>query len=185
MIRQSAALGLLAALMISLAAPALAVPLMDMKAEDLVPMASEFRKELNLNSNQQTLWGKVESSSKSLLRERAARREKLEASARTALEGKEVELRDLTGALDAEAAATAAEDKQLREWWLSVNDALDENQRHQVASFIAEVMTRKEDGPGRAAGGERPAGDSGGRHRGGAGGGHGGMGGMGGGGPRN
>ena len=174
MIRQSAALALLAALMFGLAAPVLAVPLMDMKAEDLVPMASEFRKELNLNANQQTLWSKVEGSSKNLLRERKARREKLEASAKTALEGKDVELRELTGALDTEAATTASEDKQLREWWLTVNDALDENQRKQVASFIAEVMSRKEDGPSRAASGERPPADAGGRHRGG----HSGMGGS-------
>jgi len=164
--RKSGALGLLAALLIGLSAPALAVPLMDMKAEDLVPMASEFRKELNLNTNQQTLWSQVESRSKTLLRERKTRREKLEAAAKQALDGKDVELRDLTGVLDTEAAATAAEDKQLREWWLTVNDALDENQRRQVASFIAEVMVRKDDGPGHAGSGERPSGDSGGRHRG-------------------
>jgi hypothetical protein len=163
---KSAALGLLAALMIGLSAPVLAVPLMDMKAEDLVPMASEFRKELNLNANQQTLWSQVESRSKNLLRERKARREKLEAAAKQALGGKDVELRELTGSMDTESAATAAEDKQMREWWLSVNDALDENQRRQVANFIAEVMLRKEDGPGRAGGGERPAGEEGGRHRG-------------------
>ncbi|WP_395403818.1 hypothetical protein ACHMW6_33910 [Pseudoduganella sp. UC29_106] len=177
--RKSGALSLLAALLIGLSAPALAVPLMDMKAEDLVPMASEFRKELNLNANQQTLWSQVETRSKNLLRERKARREKLEASTQSALGGKDVELRELTGAMDAETSATAAEDKQLREWWLTVNDALDENQRRQVASFIAEVMTRKDEGPGRPGSGERPAGDGGGRHRGG----HGGMGVPGAGGP--
>jgi hypothetical protein len=174
--RKSGALSLLAALLIGLSAPALAVPLMDMKAEDLVPMASEFRKELNLNANQQTLWLQVESRSKNLLRERKARREKLEASTSSALGGKDVELRELTGAMDAETAVTAAEDKQLREWWLTVNDALDENQRRQVASFIAEVMTRKDEAPGRPGSGERPSGDSGGRHRGGHGGIGGGMG---------
>lgn len=174
---KNAALGLLAALTIGLVAPALAVPLMDMKAEDLLPMASEFRKELNLNANQQTLWSQVESRSKSLLRERKARREKMEAAAKQTLGGKDVELRELTGAMDAESAATASEDKQLREWWLTVNDALDEKQRAQVANFIAEVMQRKDDGPGPRAGAERPAGEGGGRHRAGAGG----PGGMGGG----
>jgi len=167
MTRQSAALGLLAALIISYAVPVMAAPLMDMKAEDLVPMASEFRNELNLNANQQTLWAQVEARSKALLRERKGRREKLEASTTAALGGKDVELRELTGALDAEAALTASEDKQLREWWLTVNDALNEGQRHQVAAFIGEVMTRKEDGPaGRAPNGERPPADSSGRHHG-------------------
>jgi len=165
---KAGALGLMAALMIGIAAPVMAVPLMDMKAEDLVPMASEFRKELNLNTNQQTLWSQVEGKSKTLLRERKARREKLEASVKDKLAGKDVELRDMTGAMDAESTTTAAEDKQLREWWLTVNDALDENQRRQVAAFIGEVMVRKEDGPGHAPSGERPAGEEGGgrRHRG-------------------
>jgi len=146
--RKAGTLSLMAVLLIGVLAPAVAVPLMDMKAEDLVPMASEFRKELNLNTNQQTLWSQVEGKSKTLLRERKARREKLEATIKQSLGGKDVELRDLTGAMDAENATSAAEEKQLREWWLTVNDALDENQRRQVAAFIGEVMVRKEDGPG-------------------------------------
>lgn len=152
------------------AAPAFAVPLMDMKAEDLVPMATEFRKSLNLNANQQTLWAQVESRSKNLLRERKARRDKLQAATRAGLEAQNVELRDLQAALDAELATSAAEDRQLREWWLGVNDALDDSQRQSVAKFLAEQLIRMEDGPGRA-GGERPAGGESGHRRGGHGGG--------------
>ncbi len=157
-------------------APAFAVPVMDMRAEDLVPMASEFRKSLNLNANQQTLWAKVESQSRALLRERKARRDRLQEATRQALQAQSVELRELQAGLEAEQAATAAEDRQLREWWLGINDALDDGQRQAAAKFLVDQLIRMEDGPG---GGhaEHPAGGEAG-HRGGHGG-RGGMGGMG------
>lgn len=170
------------AVALACSAPVFATPVMDMHAEDLLPMAADFRKELNLNANQQTLWQQTESRTRTLLRERQSRREKMQAASRTALDGKDVELRELVGALDAETAATAAEEKQLREWWLVVNDALNETQRRQVAMFIAEQMQRM---PGRE-GGERPRGGEGGhegrsvRGKGGMGGGMGGPGGQGG-----
>jgi hypothetical protein len=59
----------------------LAVPLMDLLAEDLLPMASEFKKPLNLNANQQTLWLQVEGRSRTVLRERQHRREALQEKA--------------------------------------------------------------------------------------------------------
>jgi hypothetical protein len=121
---------------------ALATPVMDMRADDLLPMAYEFRKELHLTPNQQTLWLQVESRSKALMRERLARRERLQQALKTGLAGANVELRDMSGALEAEAASGAAEDKQLREWWLGVNDALDENQRQQVAAMFADQLMR-------------------------------------------
>lgn len=155
-------------------APAFAVPVMDMRAEDLVPMASEFRKSLNLNANQSTLWAKVESQSKELLRERKARRERLQEATRAGLQAQSVELRDLQAGLEAEQAASAAEDRRLREWWLGINDALDDSQRAAAAKFLVDQLIRMEEGPGGARG-ERPAGGEGG-HRGG----HGGRAGMGG-----
>jgi len=148
-------------------APAFAVPVMDMRAEDLVPMAAEFRKSLNLNANQQTLWAKVESQSHALLRERKARRERLQEATKLALQAQNVELRDLQAGLEAEQAATAAEDRQLREWWLGINDALDDGQRQAAAKFLVDQLIRMEDGPG--GGHERPPGEEGG-HRGGRGG---------------
>ncbi len=161
-------------------APAFAVPVMDMRAEDLVPMASEFRKSLNLNANQQTLWAKVESQSKALLRERKARRERLQEATRHGLEAQNVELRDLQAGLEAEQATTAAEDRQLREWWLGINDALDDGQRQAAAKFLLDQLIRMEDGPG-GSHGERPASGEGGHHAGrGSRGGMGGMGGPGG-----
>lgn len=156
------------------AAPAFAVPLMDMRAEDLVPMASEFRKSLALNANQQTLWQQVENRSRNLLRERKTRRDQLQALTRAGLEAQNVELRELQAALEQEQAASAAEDRQLREWWLSVNDALDDGQRQAVAKFLSEQLIRIEDGPGRST--ARPAGGEGEQRRGPPGGGRGGPG---------
>jgi hypothetical protein len=153
-------------------APALAVPVMEMRAEDLLAMAAEFRKELNLNANQSTLWQQTESRTRTLLRERKSRRERMQAALRPALDGKDVELRELAGGVEAEAAASAAEEKQLRAWWLDVNDALDETQRKQVAVFLAEQMQRVE-GAERGERGERPkegGGPGRGEHKGGKGG---------------
>jgi hypothetical protein len=136
---------LAAAMLAFAAAAAFASPVMDMRAEDLVPMASEFRQELKLNANQQTLWLQVEGRSKALLRERQARRERLQAALKTGLASPKAELRELNAALEAESAASTREDQQLREWWLGVNDALDDGQRQQVASMAAEQLMRVPD----------------------------------------
>ena len=159
------------------AGASLAVPLMDLRAEDLLPMASEFKKSLNLNANQQTLWLQVEGRSRSLLRERQHRREALQDKAKALLARPDVELRELAALAEAESAAAAQEDKQLRELWLSLNDALDDGQRRQVATLVNEQLLRvvPEGRPGGERGGEK------GSERGGRGmGGHG-RGGMGGG----
>ncbi|WP_229217625.1 hypothetical protein [Massilia forsythiae] len=170
----------LLALAVGAAAPSFAVPLMDMRAEDLLPMASEFKKSMNLNANQQTLWTQVESRSRSILRERQRRREALQERSKALLAAPNAELRELNALVDAETAAANAEDKQLRELWLGLNDALDDKQRAQVATLLGEQLMRvvPEGRPGGADhGGER--GNGGGR----PGGGHGrGAGGMGGGG---
>ncbi|GGX84279.1 hypothetical protein [Pseudoduganella dura] len=173
------AAALAAALLV--AGTAFALPMAEMRAQDLLMMAPALKEALKLNANQQTLWQQTEGRTRTLLRERQSRTEKMQAAALQALQGKNVELRELTGALDAENAAEAAEEKQLREWWLTVNDALDESQRGAVAVFLAEQLQRKPEGPGTGGGGA-PRGEGGG-HRGGPGGGGsgGGMGGIGGG----
>ncbi len=119
-----------------------ALPVADLRAEDLLPMAAEFKKTLNLNPNQQTLWNQVEAKSRAVLRERQQRREQLQKSALQALGAGKVELRDLSPAVEADADLSAKEQKQLREWWLTVNDALDETQRQQVAKLLAEELLR-------------------------------------------
>ena len=173
------------ALAVGSAAPSFAVPLMDMRVEDLLFMSADVKKSLNLTPNQQTLWNQVEGRSRSILRERQRRREALQEQAKTLPAKPEVELRDLNRAVEAEAAATNTEDKQLREAWLEVNDALDDKQRAQVATFIGEQLMRvvPEGRPGGERGGERGNGGGrpggmGGHGRGGMGGGMGGPGGA-------
>jgi hypothetical protein len=160
----------------------LAVPLMEMRAEDLLPMTSEFKKSLNLNANQQTLWQQVDSRSRAVLRERQHRREALQDQAKTLLARPDVELRALNALVEAESAASAQEDKQLREWWLSLNDALDDAQRRQVATLLNEQLLRvvPEGRPGgeRSERGSEKGGERGGHGMGGHG--RGGMGGPGG-----
>lgn len=166
--RVSAALALSALL-----SPAFALPVTEMRAEDYLPMASELKKSLNLNANQQTLWSQTESKTRKLLSDRKARRERLQAAALAGAQGANVELRDLGKALDEETNISAAEEKQLREWWLTVNDALNEEQRQAVVQLVSEQLQRVPDN-GASPRPERrePSGE----HRGGKGGGHGGMG---------
>jgi hypothetical protein len=174
----------LLALALGAAAPSFAVPLMELRAEDLLPMASEFKKALNLTPNQQTLWNQVESRSRTVLRERTQRRDALQEQAKAMLAKPDVELRDLDKAAAAESALETDEDRQLRTLWLGVNDALDDKQRAQVATFLGEQLMRvvPEGRPGGGGGErERSGGRPGGGHgRGGMGGPGGGMGGMGG-----
>jgi len=177
MIRTRLVRACLLAFAIGSAAPSFAVPLMDMRVEDLMFMASDFRKSMNLTTNQQTLWNQVEGRTRSVLRERQHRREALQEQARAMLARPDVELRELNKLVEAESALAAAEDRQLREAWLGVNDALDDKQRARVALFLGEQLMRVvpegrpggEGGGGRGEGG-RPGG-RGGRGMGGPGGG--------------
>lgn len=141
------ALRLCAAFVLGTAAiTASAVPIAEMRLQDLLPMAPDFKTELKLNANQQILWQQVENKTRQLLRERQSRRERLQAGVQQALASPGLELRDLVVGMDNESTVSLAEEKQLREWWLSVNDALDERQRQAVAVFIAGQMARVMDG---------------------------------------
>src|SRR4051812_33571021 len=111
---------------------------MDLRANDLMFMAADLKKAMNLSTNQQTLWGQVEGRTRSVLRERQHRREALQEQARTMLAKPDVELRELNRLVEAESATAAAEDKGLRELWLGLNDALDDKQRAQLAAFLGE-----------------------------------------------
>jgi len=174
--RAGARLALVTVLLAGAAAPSFAVPVFSIHAEEMLAMAPDLRKSLSLNANQQTLWGQVDGRSRAILRERAARRERLQRQANTVVATPAPELRTLGAGMDAEDTAVQAEDRQLRELWLTVNDALDEKQRVQVAQFISEQLERVEDGPMRSEPKERDGGDK--RPRGGKSG-MGGMGGMG------
>lgn len=118
------------------------VPLTDLRAEDLLPMAGDLKQSLNLSTNQQTLWNKAEAASRTILRDRTRRRAALQEWARTLLASPDADLRKLDAATDAESATASAEDRQLRALWLDVNDGLDDNQRRQVAGRLSEQQMR-------------------------------------------
>ena len=118
------------------------VPLTDLRAEDLLPMAGDLKQSLNLSTNQQTLWNKAEAASRTILRDRTRRRTALQEWARTLLASPDADLRKLDAATDAESATANGEDRQLRALWLDVNDGLDDNQRRQVAGRLGEQLLR-------------------------------------------
>ena len=132
----------LLALAMAGAGAAHAVPLTDLRAEDLLPMAGDLKQSLGLSPNQQTLWNKAEGASRTILRDRARRRAALQEWARTLLASPDADLRKLDAATDAESATANAEDRQLRALWLDVNDGLDDHQRRQVASRLGEQLLR-------------------------------------------
>jgi len=154
-----------------------AIPIADMRIEDLILMAPDFKTELALNANQATLWNQVDGKTRQLIRERTSRRDRLQAAVQQGLQAPNIELRDMVGALNAETDTSAAEQKQLREWWLTVNDALNETQRRAVATFFAEQILRVD---GSSSPPERKPDDSGKKAGGHSRGGMGGMGGAGG-----
>ena len=127
-------------------ASAAAVPLMDLRAEDILPLAAQLRTSLALTSNQQLLWQQSEARTRALLRERQARRERLQKQAVQLAANPNAELRELGSAAEAEAAASAGEDQQLRAAWLTVNDALDDRQRGVVLRLLADQLERVRDG---------------------------------------
>lgn len=161
--RSLAALGAAIVLAAPLA-PARATPVMEMRAEDLMPLSDELKKSLNLSPNQMTLWQQTEGKTRQLLRDRKARRERLQAATKAGVDGKNVELRDLVGAVDAETASSAAEEKLMREWWLTVNDALTESQRLVVVQQLGEQLLRVQDSGARPGAGE-PRREGGEQHR--------------------
>ncbi|MEW6762223.1 MAG: hypothetical protein AB1437_15485 [Pseudomonadota bacterium] len=148
-----------------------AIPISDWRAEDLLMQAPDIRKELALNENQRLLWEQSERKTRTILRTRKERRDALDAAARTLAGNPAGELRTLAAPLDADAAATQAEDLALRETWLLMNDALDDAQRAKLMAHVRSMLERQPGGPGgegKPERGNRPEG--GGRGRGGPGG---------------
>ena len=129
-----------AALMIS--SPSFSVPAMEIRAEELMHQSADLKQSLNLNANQQVLWQQVEAEARALLHARQSRREHLHADLKSSLADVKTELRDLSGAFDVETTVSAQEDKQLREWWLTVNDALDDTQRRTALVFLGDQLQR-------------------------------------------
>lgn len=119
-----------------------ATPVMDFRGEDVIPMAEELKPTLKLDANQEILWRNVEAKTRVIVREQQRRTQQLQASANQQMANPNVELRDLTPAIESDAALSSSENKQLRELWLTMNDALDDEQRQKVRLYIADRLQR-------------------------------------------
>ena len=166
----------LAVFSLSLATSGLAAPVMDFRTEDVLSVADGVKDDLHLNPNQQTLWRQLATKTHAIIGEREKRQRDLQASMSNGLKDPAVDLRQLSAAIDAESGLAAQDGRQLRELWLTMNDALDDQQRQAVRLFLADRLQRVDQAScerSPAAGKDKPSGKGG---RGGKG--MGGMGGM-------
>jgi uncharacterized phage infection (PIP) family protein YhgE len=125
-----------------LAKPSHAVPAMDIRAEDLIRKANEIKTSLNMTPNQLILWQQVQTKVNRILQSRMSRRGQLQADIKLGLGNSKAELRDLANKLNAEEDLSNQENKQLRELWLAMNDALDDNQQQIVLDFLIDQLER-------------------------------------------
>ena len=125
--------------------PAMAIPVADFRAEDALPILTEFKKNVNLNPNQQLLWQQTESKVRTILRIRELRRRAIQDAVKAGLEKKNTELRDLTKSMDQDEVISLQENQQLRELWLTMYDALDDKQRDMVVDLLMDQLNRVED----------------------------------------
>ena len=134
-------------LMLSSAAtmPAMAIPVADFRAEDALSILTEFKKNVNLNPNQQLLWQQTESKIRNILRIRELSRWAIQNAVKASLEKKNTELRDLTKSMDQDEVISLQENQQLRELWLTMYDALDDKQRDMVVDLLMDQLNRVED----------------------------------------
>jgi len=136
-------LGSLAALFcLGLASPVLAEPVMDFRSEDVLAAAGGVKDELHLNPNQQTLWRQLETKTRAILAEREKRQRDLQAGMTKGLNDPAIDLRQLSAALDTESGLALQDNRQLRELWLSMSDALDDQQRQALRLFLADRLQR-------------------------------------------
>ncbi|MDY7538911.1 hypothetical protein QN372_08835 [Undibacterium sp. RTI2.1] len=157
--------------------PAKAIPVADFRAEDALPILTEFKKNVNLNPNQQLLWQQTESKVRNIFRIRELRRRAIQDAVKASLEKKNTELRDLTKSMDQDEVISLQENQQLRELWLTMYDALDDKQRDMVVDLLMDQLNRVEDQTkDHGSRSDLPKASGGRRGKGGSGGGQGGMG---------
>ncbi|MEO6918916.1 MAG: hypothetical protein ABI171_07895 [Collimonas sp.] len=132
----------MASLSLGLATPALASPVMDFRSEDLLSVADGVKDDLHLSPNQQTLWRQLESKSKVIISDREKRQHDIQANMANGLNNPAIDLRQLSAAIDAESALSLQDGRQLRELWLTMNDALDDQQRQTTRAFLADRLQR-------------------------------------------
>ncbi|WP_211473417.1 hypothetical protein [Collimonas humicola] len=116
-----ASLAVMASLSLGLATPATASPVMDFRTEDLLSVADGLKDDLHLNPNQQTLWRQLEGKSRAIINEREKRQHLVQANMANGLNNPALDLREL---------------------WLTMNDALDDQQRQTARAFLADRLQR-------------------------------------------
>jgi hypothetical protein len=144
--------------------PAYAIAVMDISPDVLLQQSADLKAQLHLNANQGILWQQVSGKAQVILRSRMGRREKLQADLKQAVDDKGSELRSMNRKVEDEAELSNAENRQLRELFLTMADALDDGQRQIVQQFLADQLQRLADpvGPIHE---PRPNGDGEGRKR--------------------
>jgi uncharacterized membrane protein YgcG len=131
-----------AMLALSLSSTAQAIAIMDIEPGDILPMVAQLKDDLHLNPNQQILWQQTAQRTRTLVRQRQVRREQLQAMSAEQVARPNMEFTDLAKAVAREAQLSEEENRQLRDLWLTVADALDDKQRAMAQSFIADRMQR-------------------------------------------
>jgi hypothetical protein len=162
--------GFIMALMTLFSSMASAIPVMDVQLDDLMAQASDLRQSLNLTPNQQILWRQTESKMRTIAETRRRRREQLQADMKKGVSDPKTELRDLAKNLALEDDQSYQENKQLRELFLIVNDALDDKQRQAVLLLLSDHLQRVPDQGNDTKSCDQPKSRGTGRQRGGAGG---------------
>lgn len=127
------------------ATPSFAIPAMDIRAEDMMRQANDIKASLNMTPNQVMLWQQVQTKINRLLQSRLSRRDQLQTDLKHGVGKSKTELRDLAAKLNAEEDLSNQENKQLRELWLTMNDALDDNQQQIVFEFLLDQLERSAD----------------------------------------
>ncbi|MFZ6742817.1 hypothetical protein ACO0LC_06320 [Undibacterium sp. JH2W] len=123
-----------------LSSVAQATPVMELPLDTILAKAGELKKDLNLNANQQLLWQQTENKLIAIQHQREKRRERLQAELELRLKQNNIELRDLSPQIEQEEQSTVQENKQMREFVLILNDALDDKQRQSMQMLIASYL---------------------------------------------
>jgi len=142
LIKQSLALGVAFAMSVSTAH---ATSVMDFSADTLLLNAAQIKTSLNLTKNQDILWQQTEAKLRALMHQRGVRRDHMQYDIQNALKKTGVELRDLNKQIEQEEQISTQENKEIRELCLTLNDALDDNQRMQIQNFLSEQLLMQAD----------------------------------------
>ena len=145
-----------------------AMSVMEFGLDNLLLNSTQIKTSLNLTKNQDLLWQQTEVKLRSIAHQRGVRREHMQFEISKSLKQPRLELRDLNKQIEDEEAISSQENKQIRELCLTLNDALDDNQREKIQNFLSEQLLMQADSKRDAPDGvqRRPA--SGGHSRGGS-----------------